>query len=96
MQKAALLINVARGGVVNEVALAAALQDGTIAGVGVDVFEIEPATTTSGPLTSGKIPNLVLSPHIGWYGSSSVENIRSTLRVNVEQFVAGKPQNVII
>ena len=96
MQKGALLINVARGGVVNEEALATALQDGTIAGAGVDVFETEPATATSGPLTSGRIPNLVLSPHVGWYGSSSIENIQTILKANIEQFMAGEPQNVVV
>lgn len=96
MRKDALLINVGRGGVVNEAALVEALKTGEIAGAGIDVFEIEPATKTSGPLTSGDVPNLTVSPHIGWYASDSISNIQNTIKENVELFLAGTPQNVVV
>jgi phosphoglycerate dehydrogenase-like enzyme len=63
MKKSAWLINVARGGVVNELALAAALGSGVIAGAAVDVFEVEPLPSEHPFWTA---PNLILTPHVAW------------------------------
>ena len=68
MPRGAVLVNVSRGGLVDEDALAAALHDGHLAAAALDVFEQEPLPEAS-PLRSA--PNLLLSPHIAWYSSQS-------------------------
>lgn len=72
MKKSARVLNVARGGVIDEQALADALNAGTIAGAGVDVFSVEPATADN-PLRSAK--NVVLTPHLGASTAEAQENV---------------------
>ncbi|KAK6442790.1 hypothetical protein LTR95_000993 [Oleoguttula sp. CCFEE 5521] len=96
MQESALLVNVGRGGVINEEALAAALRNGTVGGAATDVFAIEPATKEGCVLLDSTIPNLILSPHIAWYSQQTITNTRQTIKKNIEGFVAGKPQNVVV
>jgi phosphoglycerate dehydrogenase-like enzyme len=94
MDKEAILINVSRGGVVEEVPLVTALKEGWIKGAATDVFEIEPASASS-PLLAAGIPNLTLSPHVAWYAESSIENLQATVKTNIERFVADHPENVL-
>jgi phosphoglycerate dehydrogenase-like enzyme len=68
LPEGSVLVNVSRGGLVEEVALADALRSGHLAGAALDVFETEPLPPDS-PLRDA--PNLVLSPHIAWYSSQS-------------------------
>ena len=73
MKSGAILINAARGGIVDEAALVAALQAGHLAGAALDVFETEPVSAGSGALFAG-VPNLILTPHIA--GVTDESNVR--------------------
>jgi phosphoglycerate dehydrogenase-like enzyme len=72
MQKGSFLINTARGGIVEEAALINALQDGTLAGVGIDVFDPEPY---NGALL--KFPNVIATPHTAFYSDEGVVEMRT-------------------
>lgn len=96
LQPTANIINVGRGGVINEAALATALKEHRIGGAATDVFEVEPATREQCPLLDPAVPNLLLTPHVAWYSSSTIQGAMDMLRGNVEAFLAGKPQNVVI
>ncbi|KAF4637399.1 hypothetical protein G7Y89_g697 [Cudoniella acicularis] len=95
MDPEAVLVNVARGGVVDEAALVTALQEKWIQGAATDVFAIEPANASSGPLLADGIPNLTLSPHVAWYADSSIENLKRSIKTNIESFVQGTPVNIV-
>jgi hydroxypyruvate reductase len=81
------VINVARGSVIDEAALAVALQNNTIAGAGLDVFEKEPHPP--GSLTA--LPNVVLTPHIGGHTSDSHAAMQDCVIANLDAFFAGRP-----
>jgi hydroxypyruvate reductase len=81
------VINIARGSVIDEAALAAALKDCTIAGAGLDVFEKEPHSP--GELTA--FPNVVLTPHIGGHTVDSHAAMQDCVIANLEAFFAGQP-----
>jgi glycerate dehydrogenase len=94
MKPGALLINTARGGLVDDQAVANALQMGLLAGAGIDVLPQEPPPSDS-PLLQVDQPNLVITPHIGWASDEAVGRLSEELIVNLEAFVAGKPRNVV-
>lgn len=96
MDSTALVVNVARGGIVDERDLAQALRDGLIGGAATDVYEHEPATKENCPLLDPTIPNLVLTPHVAWFSSKTVKGTSDTVKKNLEGFVAGTPVNVVI
>lgn len=90
MKTTARLINTARGGIVNEQALAQALTDGIIAGAGFDVLETEPPTTNS-PLLSGAIPNLIITPHCAWSSREARQQLIDQIVMVVRGFLNGQP-----
>ena len=92
MKRTALLINTARGGLVNEADLAAALDAGTIAGAGIDVLTVEPPPA-SNPLLTAK--NCVITPHIAWATRNARRRLIEATAGNVKAFVAGQPRNVV-
>lgn len=94
MKPTAILINTARGGLVDEAALAEALTSGRIAGAGFDVLTVEPPQPDN-PLLKLRLPNFILTPHTAWASKQAMQTLADQLIDNVEAFVAGKPRNVV-
>jgi glycerate dehydrogenase len=94
MKPGALLINTARGGLVDEAALAMALQQGVIGGAGIDVLSSEPPRLGN-PLLDLNLPNLIVTPHVAWASNEAMQTLADILIDNIESFVAGHPQNVV-
>ena len=90
----ALLINTARGGIVNEAALASALLAGEIAGAAIDVLSEEPPRNGN-PLLDTSIPNLIVTPHIAWAAVSARQTLVNELAANIKAFLNGRPRNVV-
>mgnify|MGYP002621051126 CR=1 FL=1 len=94
MKPGALLINAARGGIVDEQALAAALRDGRLGGAGVDVLSDEPPRAGN-PLLADDIPNLILTPHIAWASRNARQRLLDEIGDNISAFLAGAARNVV-
>lgn len=94
MKNTAFLINVSRGEIVDEEALARALKNKTIAGAALDVLSKEPPPPNH-PLLDPSIPNLILTPHIAWASSEARKTILEVTRDNIRAFLDGSPQNLI-
>jgi glycerate dehydrogenase len=94
MKRSALLINTARGGLVDEAALAQALRDGVIAGAGFDVLTSEPPDAAN-PLLQLHQPNFILTPHVAWASAGAMQTLADMLIDNVEAFAAGAPRNLV-
>ncbi|KAE8553859.1 hypothetical protein EYB25_002397 [Talaromyces marneffei] len=97
MGEQSLLINVSRGGVVNEDALAEALKSGSIGGAATDVFAKEPASSTTSPLLRADVrnTNLTVTPHLAWLAQSTIGNYQRVLIENLCSFFDNKPINVV-
>jgi glycerate dehydrogenase len=92
MKPGALLINTARGGLVDEAALLEALRSGRIGGAGFDVLGKEPPREGN-PLLDLDLPNFILTPHIAWSGRNAMQTLADQLIANIEAFIGGAPQN---
>ena len=93
MKPTAILVNIARGGIVDEDALTVALLEGRIAGAGLDVCETEPLPADS-PLW--EVPNLVITPHCGGMGPARMGRLTRFFCDNLRRYLAGEPlQNVV-
>jgi len=92
MKRTAILINCARGGVVDEAALASALLEGRIAGAGVDVLSVEPPRAGAGggrnPLLELDLTNLIVTPHVAWASREAMQALADQLTDNIEAFFA--------
>ncbi len=94
MKQGAILINTARGGLVDEQALADALRAGTIGGAGIDVLTEEPPRHGN-VLLDPDIPNLIVTPHVAWASQEAMQILADQLTGNIEAFMAGTPRNVV-
>jgi glycerate dehydrogenase len=95
MKPSALLINTARGGIVNEAALILALKEGWIAGAGFDAITAEPPPANH-PMVDPALlalPNFLLTPHVAWSSRPAMQTLANQLIDNIEAFVAGAPKN---
>jgi glycerate dehydrogenase len=94
MKCSAILINTARGGLVDEYALKTALDTGLIAGAGFDVLTKEPPKEGN-PLLEVRTPNFILTPHVAWASDGAMQFLADQLIDNVEASIAGTPQNLV-
>jgi glycerate dehydrogenase len=94
MKNTAIIINTARGGIVDEAALADALRKGVIAGAGFDVLTVEPPKQGN-VLLDPTIPNLIVTPHVAWASKEAMQVLADQLVDNVDAFVAGAPRNIV-
>jgi glycerate dehydrogenase len=94
MKRNALLINTARGGLVDEAALIQALDERLIAGAGFDVLTVEPPRDGH-PLLDVRRTNFILTPHIAWASDGAMQFLADQLVDNVDLWVAGKPQHLV-
>ena len=92
MKREAVLINCGRGGLVNEADLRRALEQGIIAGAGLDVTETEPMPRES-PLFQA--PNCIITPHIAWATVEARERLVKEVAANIRNYLAGTPSNVV-
>ncbi|UXJ71076.1 2-hydroxyacid dehydrogenase [Lysinibacillus fusiformis] len=93
MKESAILINCARGPIVDNDALADALNEGRIAGAGIDVFDMEPPIPGDYKLLQAK--NAILTPHVGFLTNEAMELRAKIAFDNTMAFLEGKPQNII-
>ncbi|MGJ0512616.1 D-2-hydroxyacid dehydrogenase [Methylocystis sp.] len=94
MKKTSCIINTARGGIIDEQALADALRNGVIAGAGMDVLTVEPPKNGN-ILLDPTIPNLIITPHVAWASKEAMQVLADQLVDNIDAFVAGSPRNVV-
>lgn len=95
MRPTALLINTARGGLVDGAALAAALRARTIGGAALDVLSVEPPPPGH-PLLAPDIPNLILTPHTAWASREARQRVLDEVAENIHAFAAGKSRNRVV
>ncbi|WP_455221458.1 2-hydroxyacid dehydrogenase [Kaarinaea lacus] len=95
MKPSAILINTARGGIVNEAALVNALKLGKLGGAGFDVLSEEPPVQGN-PLLDIQLPNLIVTPHIAWASMESRQRVINEVAKNIAAFIQGEPRNVVV
>lgn len=96
MKKDAFLLNLGRGGIIEEEALVKIMKEGHLAGVGLDVLSVEPMSDKSPLLALKDEAKLFITPHIGWAGLESRQRMVQEVYLNIEAFLQGKDRNVVI
>ena len=94
MKSSAILINTARGGLVNDEALIKAIENKSIAGAAIDVLDQEPPSSDH-PLIQKEYKNLIITPHIAWAAREARQRALDRIADNVEAFLKGKPINIV-
>ena len=95
MKRRPLLINTARGGLVDEQALHEALRSGQIAGAGFDVATVEPPPPAHIFMRMLDMPNFILTPHVAWASHEAIQGLADQLIDNIEAFQRGEPRNIV-
>ena len=94
MKETAIIINTARGPVMDNAALAELLKAGKIAGAGIDVYETEPPLPENHPLLSA--PNIILLPHVGYASKEAMQKRFVIVKANLHSYLEGGQENVIL
>ncbi len=95
MSRRPLIINTARGALIDDQALTAALRSGQVSGAGIDVAVPEPPEPDHPLMALLDLPNFILTPHVAWASNEAMQALADQLIDNVEAFVAGAPRNVL-
>ena len=96
MERRPLLINTARGGLVDEQALVPALDKGQIGGAGFDVVTQEPPPPDHPLMRLAGRPNVILTPHVAWASQEAIQSLADQLIDNLDAFWSGRPQNIVV
>ena len=94
MKPSAILINTARGGIVDESALLAAISNGSLGGAGMDVLQHEPPREAN-ILLQAELPNLIVTPHIAWASRQARQRLLAGIADNVRAYLDGQPRNQV-
>lgn len=94
LKPGALVVNTARGGLINEQALADALRSGHLGGAATDVLSTEPPVAGN-PLLAADVPRLIVTPHSAWGAVEARQRIVGQLAENAQAFLAGQPRRVV-
>jgi glycerate dehydrogenase len=94
MRPDAIVVNTARGGIVDEAALLDALRRGRIAGAAVDVLSTEPPHGGN-PLLQASLPNLLVTPHIAWASVNARQRLTDEIAANIRAWLSGAPRNLV-
>ena len=96
MKKSAILVNVARGAVTDEDAVAKAIEEREIAGFGCDVYSVEPMQKDNPIMRILNYDNVVLTPHLAWGAIEARERCRDEMIDNIKEFLKGKNKNRLV
>ncbi|VXC93707.1 Glycerate dehydrogenase [Burkholderia sp. 8Y] len=95
MKKRPLIVNTARGGLVDEAALVEALDEGWISGAGFDVLSTEPPAPDNPLMRVAGRPNVIVTPHVAWASDEAQQSLADQLMDNIASFVSGNAVNVV-
>jgi glycerate dehydrogenase len=95
MKPSAILVNTARGGIVDEESLLEALREGWVAGAALDVASAEPPARDSAVMRIAALPNAIVTPHVAWASVGAMQRLCDQLIDNIEAYKRGAPVNVV-
>ena len=95
MKRRPLIINTARGGLVDEADLVRALDAGLVSGAGFDVLDGEPPSSDNPLLRAASRHNVILTPHVAWASEEAQQSLADQLIDNIENFVGERPTNLV-
>ena len=95
MKRRPLIVNTARGGLVNEADLVRALDAGLVSGAGFDVVDGEPPATDNPLMLAASRHNVIVTPHVAWASDEAQQALADQLMDNIENFVGGHPTNLV-